>query len=63
MPSRHIPDATWAKVEKETYKVVVKTGKVIKELDMLDYLINKALSDISEDDYEHVASKKPAKAS
>ena len=58
VPSRHIPDPTWSKVEKETYKAVVKTGTVITEKDMLDYLILRGLEVITEDDYRSIADKK-----
>lgn len=58
MPSKHIPDETWRKVEKETVKAVIKTQKSIKDTDMLNLLILKGLETIEEEDYKKVIRDK-----
>lgn len=54
MPSKHIPDETWRKVEQETVKAVIKTRKSIKDTEMLNLLILKGLEQIEEEDYKKV---------
>lgn len=58
MPSKHIDDETWRKVEKETVKAVVATQRALKDTDMLRILINKGLEYITEDDYRKMTKKK-----
>ncbi len=58
MPSKHIDDETWRKVEKETVKAVVATQRALKDTDMLRILINKGLEHITEDDYRKMTKKK-----
>lgn len=58
MATKHIPDSTWRKVEQEAVKAVVATKTGIKETEMLNYLILKGLSQLSEDDYWELAKKK-----
>lgn len=61
MPSKHIPESTWRKVEKETVKAVVQTQTSIKDTEMLNLLIIKGLEHITEDDYRDFARKKRGK--
>lgn len=58
MPTKHIDDATWRKVEKETVKAVVATQRSLKDTDILKILINKGLEHITEDDYIKLAKKR-----
>lgn len=58
MPTKHIPDSTWRKVEKEHVKAVVATKKSIKDSEILNMLILKGLEEITEDDYLRLAGKK-----
>lgn len=58
MPSKHIDDVTWRKVEKETLKAIQGTNCVFKETEVLKVLILKGLESITEEDYEKIASKK-----
>lgn len=58
MPSKHIDDETWRKVEKETVKAVVATQRALKDTDMLRILINKGLEHVTEEDYRKMAKKK-----
>ena len=39
MPSKHIDEETWRKIEKKTVEEIVKTHKHIKETDMLKRLV------------------------
>jgi hypothetical protein len=58
MPSKHIPDETWRRVEKETVRAVIKTQKSIKDTEMLNLLILKGLEAIEEEDYKKVTRDK-----
>lgn len=58
MPTKHIPDETWSKVEKETVKAVLKTQKSIKATDMLNLLILKGIESLEETDYKKVIHDK-----
>lgn len=58
MPSKHIDDQTWRKVEKETVKAVIATQRSIKDTDILKILITKGLEHITEDDYIKLAKKR-----
>ncbi|MBQ4852841.1 hypothetical protein [Pseudoalteromonas sp. MMG012] len=52
MPTKHIDDATWRKVEKEHVKAVVATQRSFKDTEVLKILINKGLEEITEEDYK-----------
>jgi len=52
MPTKHIDDVTWRKVEKKTVEAIVSTRAHIKETDMLKWLILKGLESIEEEDYK-----------
>ncbi len=39
MPSKHIDDETWRKIELKTVEEIVRTQKHIKETDMLKRLV------------------------
>ncbi|HEY8940771.1 MAG TPA: hypothetical protein VIM59_11295 [Cellvibrio sp.] len=54
MPTKHIPDETWRKVESETVKAVIKMKKSIKDTDMLNLLILKGLEAIEDEDYKKI---------
>jgi len=58
MPTKHIDDVTWRKVEKEHVKAVIATQKSLKDTDILRVLINKGLEVITENDYEKLIKKK-----
>lgn len=58
MPSKHIDDITWRKVEKETVKAVLTTQRSIKDTEILKVLINKGLEHITEEDYLKLIKKK-----
>jgi len=58
MPSKHIDDVTWRKVEKETLRAVKAADKVFKETEILRLLILKGLEQVTDEDYEKLARKK-----
>lgn len=61
MPTKHIPDATWRKVEKEHVKAVIATKRGLKDSEILNILILKGLETITEEDYTRLAEKKERK--
>lgn len=58
MPSKHIKDESWKKIEKVTVKAVIQTMTSIKETEMLDYIIEKGLKALDEIDFDQIAKKK-----
>ncbi|MCY1302380.1 hypothetical protein D9M70_520320 [compost metagenome] len=58
MPTKHIDDATWRKVEKETVKAVVQLQASVKDTEVLRWLILKGLEEITPDDYQRFHKKK-----
>ena len=47
MPSKHIDDKTWRKIQDLTVKTVIATQKHIKETEVLAYVIKRGLEDIN----------------
>jgi hypothetical protein len=58
VPTKHIDDATWRKVEKETVRAVISAQASIKETEVLRLLILKGLEVITENDYRKFAERK-----
>ena len=58
MPTKHIDDLTWKKVQEEHVKDVVLTKMSIKDTEILKILIKKGLDNITDDDYINFANKK-----
>lgn len=58
MPSKHVDEQTWRKVEKETVRAVIAAQASIKETEVLRILILKGLKHVTEDDYKEFAEKK-----
>lgn len=61
MPTKHIDDETWRKVEKEAVKATIAIKKSVKETEMLKWLILKGIEELTEDDYEKIAKSKAGK--
>lgn len=61
MPSKHVDDQTWRKVEKETLRAIQSTNFVFKETEILKILIMKGLEEIEESDYEEIVRRKRKK--
>lgn len=51
MPTKHIPDSTWQKVEKKMVEVVIELKEPVKDTQVLNWLILKGLEEITEEDY------------
>lgn len=58
MPTKHIDDATWRKVESETVKAVTTTRAALKDTEVLKILIIKGLQNVTEEDYTEYLKKK-----
>ncbi|GAA72422.1 hypothetical protein [Pseudoalteromonas sp. BSi20439] len=58
MPSKHIDDVTWRKVEKEHVRAVVATQASLKDTEILKILISKGLELVTDEDYEKFVKKK-----
>ncbi len=52
MPTKHIDENVWRKVEKETMKAIFELKKPIKETTMLKWLIIKGLEEMKAEDYK-----------
>lgn len=61
MPTKHIDDLTWKRVQEEHVKAVVLTKMSIKDTEILKILIKKGLENIKEEDYITFAKKKENK--
>ncbi|PNN05678.1 hypothetical protein [Citrobacter koseri] len=51
MPTKHINDVQWRKIEKETVRAVSTLAVPVKDTKMLEWIIAKGLETITEDDY------------
>ncbi|MGL5343196.1 MAG: hypothetical protein ACRC9O_00775 [Plesiomonas sp.] len=58
MPSKHIEQRIWQKVQDATVKAVIQTKVSIKDTEILKLLIIKGLSTISEEEIKEFAEKK-----
>lgn len=58
MPTKHIDEETWKKVEKETVNAVLATKTAIKDTEMLRYLIRKGVREMGPEDYRAIAEEK-----
>jgi len=58
MPTKHIDEETWRKVEQAAVKATIATKRSIKETEMLRWLILKGLSEITEADFEKLAKNR-----
>ncbi|ECK2138238.1 hypothetical protein FQW43_00010 [Salmonella enterica subsp. enterica serovar Enteritidis] len=61
MPSKHINDAQWRKIEKETVKAVTLLAIPVKDTKMLEWVIAKGLENITEDDYRKFSTEMRSK--
>lgn len=52
MPTKHIDEKTWRKVEQETVKAVVATKEPLKDTEVLKLLILKGLEVVTIADYQ-----------
>lgn len=61
MPSKHINDAQWRKIEKETVRAVTLLAIPVKDTKMLEWVITKGLENITEDDYRKFSTEMRSK--
>lgn len=61
MPTKHINDSTWRKVEEKTVKAVIETRENIKDTEMLDFLIRLGIERFEEDDFRRIKGSKRRK--
>ena len=54
MPTKHIDDKTWKKVQDMTVKAVIATQKPLKEGAVLNFLIKKGLNETTEEDFKNI---------
>ncbi|KXU39166.1 repressor [Ventosimonas gracilis] len=52
MPSKHIDDLTWRKVEKATIKAVIELQAAVKDTEVLKWLILKGLEEFTPEEFE-----------
>jgi len=58
MPSQHIKDETWRKVEKEAIRAIIQTKTNIRTTEILDLLIKKGLEVVDEIDFDKLVKDK-----
>jgi N-glycosylase/DNA lyase len=58
VPTKHIDDETWRKVEQAAVKATIATKRSVKETQMLRWLILKGLEEISEEDFQKLVKGK-----
>ena len=51
MPSKHIQDKTWERVKEQFVRAVVTTKAGFKETEILNFLIEKGIENITDEDY------------
>ena len=61
MPTKHINDVQWRKIEKETVKAVTMLAFPVKDTKVLEWIITKGLESITEDDYKKFGAELRAK--
>lgn len=54
MPTKHIDEKTWKKVQDLTVKAVIATQKTIKESEMLHFLIKRGMEDLTTEDLKKI---------
>ena len=55
MPTKHIDDKAWRKIQDLTVKTVIATQKPIKETDILHYVLKKGLEDVTVEELKTLA--------
>ncbi|ANE55658.1 hypothetical protein [Methylomonas sp. DH-1] len=58
MPSKHIDDKTWRKIQDLTVKTVIATQKPIKETEVLAYVIQRGLEEVNVEELKTLAKDK-----
>lgn len=58
MPTKHIDDKCWRKIQDLTVKVVIATQRPIKETDVLNYIIKKGLEEVNVEELKTLVKEK-----
>lgn len=58
MPSKHIDDKTWRKIQDLTVKTVIATQRPIKETEVLAYVITRGLEEVNAEELKKLAKEK-----
>jgi len=54
MPTKHIDEKTWKKIQDLTVKAVIATQKPIKEGDVLHFLIRRGLENLTTEELKKI---------
>jgi hypothetical protein len=57
MPTKHIDDKTWKKIQDLTVKVVIATQKPVKETEVLQQVIKVGLENVTMEELKKVVEK------
>ena len=58
MPTKHIDEKIWRKIQDLTVKTVIATQRPIKETDVLAYVIKRGLEDVNAEELKTLAKGK-----
>lgn len=58
MPTKHVPDDVWKRVEKVMMDATIKTKTRFRDSDLLGMILEVGLAHITEDDYWKLAKEK-----
>lgn len=58
MPTKHIDDKCWRKIQDLTVKVVIATQRPIKETDVLNYIIKKGIEAVNVEELKTLVKDK-----
>lgn len=57
MPSKHIKESTWMRVEKLRINAIIETKQNIKERDILELILSKGIKETTIDDLRRLTMK------
>jgi len=58
MPTKHIDDKIWKKIQDLTVKAVIATQKPIKETEVLQYVVKVGLENVNVEELKKLAKEK-----
>lgn len=61
MPTKHIDEELWKRVEEATVNVITKSQTLVKETEILQFVIHKGLQEISDEELLQYAVQKRIK--
>ena len=57
MPTKHIDKLLWERIEQKTVDIVILQRKMVKDTDVLQFLIESALDNISDEELSELIKK------